>query len=207
MGNTQIYTTNEYKVDLLLRLRGLRWWTRRGERVEVNDQTDHNETLRLRQKTWNSDTRGFPALQSITASPSPYSLYEREFEIHIVLVRYTKGTILWRLAPHTRSTHTRCSSPPLAAYTCCSSLHSGLWDVIVSCFYFPLSNTVVDWLSIKSDLFTHYLWFTFDPEIVHLYLLLFNSTLFAHYHLIPISSIYTSISIPQSPYIWSQSRH
>ena len=60
-------------------------------------------------------------LQSITASPSPYSLYEREFEIHIVLVRYTKGTILWRLAPHTRSTHTRCSSPPLAAYTRCSS--------------------------------------------------------------------------------------
>ena len=62
----------------------------------------------------------FPTLQSITASPSPYSLYEREFEIHIVLVHYTKGTILWRLAPHTRLTHTRCSSPPLAAYIHCS---------------------------------------------------------------------------------------
>ena len=65
--------------------------------------------------------RRFPALQSITASPSPYSLYEREFEIHIVLVHYMKGTILWRLAPHTCSTHTRCSLPPLAAYTRCSS--------------------------------------------------------------------------------------
>ena len=59
-------------------------------------------------------------LQSITASPSPYSLYEREFEIHIVLVGYTKGMILWRLAPHTCLTHTRCSLPPLAAYTRCS---------------------------------------------------------------------------------------
>ena len=92
----------------------------RGECVEVSDQIDHNETLRLHQKTKNSNTCGFPMLQSITASPSPYSLYEREFEIHIVLVHYTKGMILWRLAPHTRSMHTRCSLPPLAAYTCCS---------------------------------------------------------------------------------------
>ena len=59
-------------------------------------------------------------LQSITASPSPYLLYKREFEVHIILVCYIKGTILWRLAPHTRSMHTHCSLPPLAAYTCCS---------------------------------------------------------------------------------------
>ena len=61
-------------------------------------------------------------LQSITASPSPYLLYEREFEIHIILVRYMKGTILWRLAPHTHLTYTCCSLPLFASTGCLYTL-------------------------------------------------------------------------------------
>ena len=133
----------------------------------------------------------------------PCSLYERDNLLEISTPHlFNAYTLLFTsLCLHWLHIHTTLHSTWAFGTSTYISL---LLTYIVCCFYLPLSNTVVDWLSIKSDLFTHYLWCTFNPKIVHLYLLLFNSTLFAHYHctfdpnIVHFNSLITIHLIPKS---------
>ena len=213
MGNTQIYTINEYKFDLLLRLRGLRWWTHRGER---SDQSQWDlETLPKTLKLWHTQisctainhcfSKSLLVVQEgIWDSYHPCSLYEgnnpleistpHSFDAYTLLFASTGCiyTLLFTpLGPLGR--HCKLLLFSLEQYRCgliiykIRSIHP-LSMIHIRSQNRPLIPPPFQFYAVRP--------LSFDPDIVHLYLH-FNSIIAVH--LIPKSSLdlhlFTRISI------------